>query len=52
MILAPLRGELCPSGRVGRNALFPGDFMRSCLLWLIGVPIPIIIILWLITGHA
>jgi len=26
--------------------------MRSCLLWLIGVPIPIIIILWLITGHA
>ena len=31
---------------------FSGDFMRSCLLWLIGVPIPIIIILWLITGHA
>jgi hypothetical protein len=28
-----------------------GD-MRSCLLWLIGVPIPIIILLWLITGHA
>jgi len=26
--------------------------MRSCLLYLIGVPIPIIIILWLITGHA
>jgi len=26
--------------------------MRSCILWLIGVPIPIIIILWLITGHA
>ena len=25
--------------------------MRSCLLWLIGVPIPIIILLWLITGH-
>ncbi|HLY05465.1 MAG TPA: hypothetical protein VKR31_06940 [Rhizomicrobium sp.] len=31
---------------------FSGDFMRSCLLWLIGVPIPIIILLWLITGHA
>jgi len=26
--------------------------MRSALLWLIGVPIPIIIILWLFTGHA
>jgi len=26
--------------------------MRSILLWLIGIPIPIIIILWLITGHA
>jgi len=26
--------------------------MRSCLLWLIGVPIPIIILIWLITGHA
>jgi len=26
--------------------------MRSCLLYLIGIPIPIIILLWLITGHA
>jgi len=26
--------------------------VRSILLWLIGIPIPIIIILWLITGHA
>jgi len=26
--------------------------MRSVLLWAIGIPIPIIIILWLITGHA
>jgi len=25
---------------------------RGVLLWLIGVPIPIIIILWLLTGHA
>jgi hypothetical protein len=31
----------------------PGeDFMRSLLLWLIGIPLPIIIILWLVTGHA
>jgi hypothetical protein len=29
-----------------------GNAMRSMLLWLIGIPIPIIIILWLITGHA
>jgi hypothetical protein len=27
-------------------------FMRSVLLWAIGIPIPIIIILWLVTGHA
>jgi len=25
--------------------------MRSGCLWLIGVPIPIIILLWLLTGH-
>jgi uncharacterized membrane protein YvbJ len=29
-----------------------GDPMRSVLLWAIGIPIPIIIILWLFTGHA
>lgn len=28
------------------------NHMRSGCLWLIGVPIPIIILLWLITGHA
>jgi len=26
--------------------------MRSLVLWLIGIPIPIIIILWLVIGHA
>jgi hypothetical protein len=31
---------------------FTGISMRSALLWLIGIPIPIIIILWLVTGHA
>lgn len=31
---------------------FTGKFMRSALLWLIGIPIPIIIVLWLVTGHA
>jgi hypothetical protein len=29
-----------------------GCAMRSLLLWLIGIPIPIIILLWLVTGHA
>ena len=29
-----------------------GGDMRSLILWLIGVPIPLIIILGLITGHA
>jgi hypothetical protein len=27
-------------------------FMRSLLLWAIGIPLPIIIILWLVSGHA
>jgi hypothetical protein len=40
-----------------RLADYHADFttgipMRSALLWLIGIPIPIIIILWLVTGHA
>jgi len=26
--------------------------MRSCILYLLGVPIPIIILIWLLTGHA
>jgi hypothetical protein len=34
------------------KALFDGESMRSCLLWLLGVPIPIIILIWLLTGHA
>jgi hypothetical protein len=33
-------------------APFAGNLMRSVFLWLIGIPIPIIIILWLLTGHA
>jgi hypothetical protein len=27
-------------------------FMRSVLLWAVGIPLPIILILWLVTGHA
>jgi hypothetical protein len=25
---------------------------RSLLLWLIGIPLPIILLLWLFTGHC
>jgi hypothetical protein len=32
--------------------LTSGTFMRSLLLFMIGIPLPIIIILWLLTGHA
>ena len=31
---------------------FMEDIMRSMLLWVIGIPLPIILILWLVTGHA
>jgi len=27
------------------------ETMRTALLWLIGIPLPIILILWLVTGH-
>jgi hypothetical protein len=53
MILKPdASGTLHVRPALQTVLFFSGDFMRSCLLWLIGVPIPIIIILWLITGHA
>jgi len=26
--------------------------MRSVLLWAIGIPLPIILIIWLVSGHA
>jgi len=38
-------------GRYRRNSAGKNT-MRSGCLWLLGVPIPIIILLWLITGHA
>ena len=43
---SPTRPIICAKCR------YEGEPMRSCLLYLIGVPIPIIILLWLITGHA
>jgi hypothetical protein len=47
--------ELCLGARVLMAEKFRyrrGYPMRSALLWLIGIPIPIIIIIWLATGHA
>ena len=37
-----------PSSKIG----YEEETMRSILFWLIGIPIPIIIIVWLLTGHA
>lgn len=39
----------CPKKFVRPNG---EEIMRSLLLFFIGVPIPIIIILWLLLGHA
>jgi len=50
------------NGRTGMNGTFrrvlrsnkqrQGSIMRSLLLLFIGIPIPIIILLWLLLGHA
>ena len=41
---------------MAQAALLAGDHtgekpMRSCLLYLIGIPIPVIILIWILTGH-
>ena len=49
------RASLKEPARRG-NVLFvspkENETMRSALLWLIGVPIPIILLIWFATGHA
>jgi hypothetical protein len=41
-----------PLCRVLSTNEFEEDFMgRGILLWLLGVPIPVIILLWLFFGH-
>ena len=53
----------CCNGMAARewNEVFSGTLwsdnkegysMRSALLWMVGIPIPIILLLWLVTGHA
>jgi hypothetical protein len=49
--MSPVNGTGGPCSR-SRSVHYIGETMRSILLWLIGIPLPIIIILWLVTGHA
>ncbi len=54
---APRRAKQERRELFARSANYHADFnmgicMRSALLWLIGIPIPIIIILWLVIGYA
>ncbi len=56
------KSGICRVAEEGRNVREPARvkvrlpifeiIMRSALLWLIGIPIPIILVLWLVTGHA
>ena len=44
--------ELRFSPRVGRSVKTEeAEMARGLLLWLLGVPIPVIILLWLFFGH-
>ncbi|HEX4301656.1 MAG TPA: hypothetical protein VHZ78_02610 [Rhizomicrobium sp.] len=52
MIEVEADAELLPPPATYHADIHTGNSMRSALLWLIGIPIPIIIILWLVTGHA
>jgi hypothetical protein len=44
--------ELCPAPRVADPSRNEEAMMgKGLLLWLLGVPIPVIILLWLFFGH-
>jgi hypothetical protein len=44
--------ELAVTSRVFSSMYFEEEMMgRGILLWLLGVPIPVIILLWLFFGH-
>jgi hypothetical protein len=46
------RNQTSPSAFQGSEGFAGGDTMgRGLLLWLLGVPIPVIILLWLFFGH-
>jgi hypothetical protein len=44
-------GVLCRTGRTGASAAFEEQTMRYMLLWILGVPIPVLILIWLLWGH-
>jgi hypothetical protein len=37
--------------RNSANATFEEKMMRYMLLWVLGVPIPVLILIWLLWGH-
>jgi hypothetical protein len=46
---AGLRSNLCPFGRFeSQTDTKEKDMGKAALLWLIGVPIPVILVLWLL----
>jgi hypothetical protein len=44
-------GVLFASRRTGARAAFEEQTMRYMLLWILGVPIPVLILIWLLWGH-
>ena len=39
------------SGAPSANTIFEEQMMRYMLLWILGVPIPVLILIWLLWGH-
>ena len=39
------------SGAPSANTIFEERMMRYMLLWILGVPIPVLILIWLLWGH-
>lgn len=41
----------CHCGATNANTTFGEQMMRYMLLWILGVPIPVLILIWLLWGH-
>jgi hypothetical protein len=46
-----LRNQTSPLAFNSHGVLMEATMGRGLLLWLLGVPIPVIILLWLFLGH-
>jgi hypothetical protein len=46
-----LRNPISPSAFSSHEEILEAKMGRGILLWLLGVPIPVIILLWLFFGH-